>query len=207
MPLCARCTHITLSSLLSVEGHLLHQDWTSLQEAALKCELCGLLSTYLQTAVADAYMKKFTQTSEPYRYQTGSLIQSQQSYLPENWQAAFSTPITIRGIPFHNHGVDHSQMQPRKLRQKPTDESTLYVQCGISRTDGDRASDHRSSSPSWPSSSLRASSEEVDVFGSVPIYVHPGSFSALSPWRTAMILTIVRRSTGDSGHSSPRTAC
>jgi hypothetical protein len=143
MPLCAQCLSISLPSLISKQGHLLHSNWPSLQRSALTCELCQLIFSRLEEAL------------QIERQEAIAALRSK--------KGLFLDPETDISLYYDRQRsaddrLAETEGKPRRIRNKPTDFSYLYIR-------------------------LRYPSEATwspAVLPSLLVYIHPGSYSPLT---------------------------
>lgn len=147
MPLCEQCSSTTLAALLSSEGHIHHDSYASLRIAAATCDVCNVISLYLQPELIKAIASR-SEVIHP-----SITADALDGILKE-----FATPITLQYSVGYDIAV--ARGEPRKINRDPTNRSFLRVRCGRLKANTAGAT----SSPS------------LDVSASVPLFVFEGSF-------------------------------
>ncbi|KAJ9608081.1 hypothetical protein H2200_007069 [Cladophialophora chaetospira] len=150
MPLCERCSSISLVSLLSQEMIPHHESYAALQISARTCETCHVISLHLQPNFA----KAIDQNSVHHNLKPDS----------DKWVTLLeecATPISLRYRIPYDIGVSNGE--PRKVNRNPVRRSWLDVRCGKALP---QVSDNLSSS----SSKL----EDLDLIAYVDVFVYEG---------------------------------
>lgn len=165
MSLCTRCKAITMSSLVSSQGHLLHENWSSLQESAPTCNVCRLFMEQLTNPAKPAY------DPEPQTDRATSFKSLQyRARVPESWHASGTTPIVLK---YHPNYVDGEE----RVHHKPTQGSSLWVTCTLveaNPVNGANGSVSRKESDALS----KVPSEDVYVLVYLPIFVYTGALMA-----------------------------
>lgn len=162
MSLCLQCRNITLTSLLAAGGHILHEDWSSLQTSALLCDLCSAISARLTVCISTLLSPRSVPRPGSRANHELPLPQPVAATLPYNWHQGFDTEVRL------------SYTASRRVNRKPRDSSSIQIYCGTSSESGsllplDLLDPLRGAG--W----LQAEKTSFSVSTSIPIFVYAGA--------------------------------